>query len=147
MNFSRAFEVRASLRAVQDFHSRSEALVALTPPLMPMRLDASPSVLQSGDTLSFRIWLGLLPIHWTARIEESAPGGFTDRQLAGPFAEWVHRHAFEPTSPGTTRVIDSITARLRPHLIWGPVGLIMWIGLPWLFAYRRWKTRRLLERE
>ena len=84
-----------------EFHARSDALVALTPPFMPMQLDASPSVLQSGDTMSFRIWLGPLPVRWTARIEHADPAGFTDRQLAGPFAEWVHRHTFDPTGPGT----------------------------------------------
>jgi ligand-binding SRPBCC domain-containing protein len=145
MNFERHFEVRAPLARVREFHARAESLVALTPPLMPMRLDASPPVLQSGDVMSFHLWLGPFPIRWTARVEQAGPGGFTDRQLAGPFAEWVHRHAFEPTSSGTSRVVDSITARLRPHLVWGPVGLMMWVGLPWLFAYRRRKTRRLLE--
>ena len=145
MNFSRSFEVGASLSAVRDFHARSEALVALTPPLMPMRLEASPPVLQSGDTMSFRIWLGPLPVRWTARIEDAGPGGFTDRQLAGPFAEWVHRHTFDPTGPASSRVTDSIRARLRPHLLWGPAGLAMWFGLPLLFAIRAWKTRRLPE--
>ena len=146
MNFERGFEVRAPLAKVRELHARAASLVALTPPLMPMRLDVSPPVLQSGDTMSFHVWLGPFPIRWTARIELAGPNGFTDRQIAGPFAEWAHRHAFEPISPNTTRVVDSITARLRPHLVWGPVGLMMWIGLPWLFAYRRWKTRRILER-
>jgi len=146
MNFTHAFEVRAPLAQVRAFHARADALAELTPPLLPMRLEQAPPVLQSGDTMSFRIWLGPLPIRWTARIEDADPGGFTDRQLAGPFAEWVHRHAFEPTGARTTRVVDSIRARFRPHLLWGPAGLAMWIGLPVLFAFRGWKTRRLLER-
>ena len=147
MKFRRSFEVRAPLSAVRDFHAHSEALVALTPPLMPMRLESSPPVLRSGDQMSFRIWLGPLPVHWTARIEDAGPAGFTDRQLAGPFAEWVHRHTFDPTGPGSALVTDSIQAQLRPHLLWGPVGLAMWLGLPLLFAFRAWKTRRLLESE
>jgi ligand-binding SRPBCC domain-containing protein len=146
MIFERRFELRSPQARVLQFHARAASLVALTPPLMPMRLDAAPQVLQAGDTMSFHVWLGPLPVHWTAHIEHAGPDGFTDRQIAGPFAEWVHRHTFEPTSSGSTRVVDSITARLRRHVIWGPVGLMMWIGLPWLFAYRRWKTRRLLER-
>lgn len=145
MRFSRSFAVRAPLGAVRDFHARPEALVALTPPLMPMRLETSPPVLQVGDVMSFRIWLGPLPVRWRARIEAAGPAGFTDRQLAGPFAEWVHRHAFDPTGPASSRVTDLIQARLRPHLLWGPVGLAMWLGLPLLFGFRAWKTRRLLE--
>ena len=147
MNFERSFEIRSSLSAVRDFHARSEALVALTPPLMPMRIESSPPLLRSGDTMSFRIWLGPLPVRWTARIEDAGAAGFTDRQLAGPFAEWVHRHTFDPTGPSSARVTDSIRARLRRHMLWGPVGLAMWLGLPLLFAFRAWKTRRLLETE
>jgi ligand-binding SRPBCC domain-containing protein len=146
MNFESSFELCAPLESVREFHARAASLAALTPPLMPMRLDASPSALQSGDTMSFHVWLGPFPIRWTAHIERAGPGGFTDRQTEGPFAAWVHLHAFEPISSGTTRVVDTITARLRPHLVWGPVGLMMWIGLPWLFTYRRWMTRRILER-
>lgn len=145
MNFERSFELRASLAKVRQFHARAASLVALTPPFMPMRLDASPTVLQAGDTMRFHVWLGPLPIRWTAHIEQAGPKSFTDRQTDGPFAEWVHRHAFESISSDRSRVLDSITARLRPHPIWGPIGLMMWIGLPWLFAYRRWKTRRILE--
>ncbi len=146
MNFDRQFELRAPLAKVREFHARAASLAALTPAFLPMRLDASPPILQSGDTMSFHMWLGPFPIRWTAHIEQAGPGGFTDRQIDGPFAEWVHRHTFEPISSDKSRVLDSISARLRRHLVWGPVGLMMWIGLPWLFAYRRWKTRRILER-
>ena len=45
----------------------------------------------------------------------------------------------------TTDVLDEITTRLRPHLLWWPVGLGMQLGLPVLFAFRAWKTRRLLQ--
>ena len=145
MKFSRSFEVRSPVAEVRAFHARAASLVALTPPVMPMRLEHAPPVLRSGDTMTFRLWLGPLPVRWTARIEDADPAGFTDRLHAGPFAEWVHHHAFEPTGPATTRVIDSIRARLRPHLLWGPAGLAMWLGLPLLFAFRGWKTRRVLE--
>ena len=85
MIFTRSFEVRSPLAIVRDFHAHSASLVALTPPVMPMRLEHAPPVLQSGDTMTFRIWLGPLPVRWTARIEDADPAGFTDRQLAGPF--------------------------------------------------------------
>jgi ligand-binding SRPBCC domain-containing protein len=145
MKFTRSFEVHAPVEKVRAFPARADSLVALTPPLMPMRLEDSPMILQSGDTMTFRIWLGPLPIRWTARIEDAGAAGFTDRQLAGPFAEWVHRHTFEPTGLGTTRVVDSIRARLRLHVVWVPAGLAVWFGLPLLFAFRSWKTRRVLE--
>jgi ligand-binding SRPBCC domain-containing protein len=72
--------------------------------------------------------------------------GFTDRQLRGPFAEWVHRHSFAQVDEHTTDVIDQVSLRLKPHLVWGAIGLGFRLGMPVLFAYRAWKTRRLLEK-
>jgi ligand-binding SRPBCC domain-containing protein len=146
LDFRHAFEVRASLLAVRDFHARAASLRALTPALMPMQLLQAPADLSPGSTMTFRLWLGPLPIRWTARIEDRGPEGFTDRQLSGPFAEWVHRHTFDRRGEAATLIRDHIQARLRPHLVWGPIGLAIWIGTPLLFAFRARKTRQLLER-
>jgi ligand-binding SRPBCC domain-containing protein len=85
-------------------------------------------------------------MHWAASIEEVSESGFTDRQLSGPFSKWVHRHSFTQVDDRTTEVIDQISLELKPHPFWGLVGLCFLLGLPVLFAYRAWKTRRLLEK-
>lgn len=95
--------------------------------------------------MEFTMWLGPLPLRWLARIEAVSPEGFTDRQLKGPFAEWVHRHEFIVVDDHTTEVQDDINLRLRSHPVWWFVGLGMWLGLPLLFAYREWKTKRMLK--
>lgn len=152
MRYTHRFEVDAPVERVAAFHRRPESLVAITPPLVPMRLlGAVPEALEPGDEIAFRMWLGPLPVSWRARIEalpdEAAEGGalgFADRQLAGPFGRWRHRHRFVPLAADRTAVEDEVEARLRRHPLWGVVGLKMWIGLPLLFAYRRAKTRQLL---
>ncbi len=96
--------------------------------------------------MAFTLWLGPLPVPWTARIEDVSPTGFVDRQVSGPFAAWRHRHSYRAITPTVTEVVDQIEATLRAHIWWGPIGLGMWLTLPLLFAYRAWKTRRLLER-
>ncbi|MCU0487122.1 MAG: hypothetical protein MUC85_13540, partial [Anaerolineales bacterium] len=63
----------------------------------------------------------------------------------GPFAAWSHRHEFVAVDEHTTEVVDSIALNLRRHPIWWLVGASMRLGLPVLFAYRAWKTRRYLE--
>lgn len=149
MIFRRRFEVAAPLAAVEAFHAGPAGLVALTPPPLIFRFAAPPpDPLRPGDELAFTLWAGPLPVRWRARIEALDGPGFQDRQLAGPFDSWVHRHRFRALGDpetGPTEVDDEIEARLRRHPLWGPVGLKMWLGLPGLFAYRRWKTRRLLE--
>ena len=95
--------------------------------------------------MDFTLWLGPLPLRWLARIENVSPNGFTDRQLRGPFAGWVHRHTFVSVDEQTTAVIDEITLCLRSHPLWWLVGIGMQNRFPVLFAYRGWKTRRMLE--
>jgi hypothetical protein len=48
--------------------------------------------------------------------------------------------------PNKTLVIDQVEAELSDNWWWKAVGMGMWLNLPVLFAYRGWKTRRLLER-
>ena len=94
--------------------------------------------------MDFSLKLGPLAIRWLAQIEGVTPAGFTDRQLRGPFAEWVHQHKFSAVDDNTTDVIDEITLRLSRNPLKFLLGLGMRLGFPFLFAFRAWKTRRLL---
>jgi ligand-binding SRPBCC domain-containing protein len=145
MIYRHTFTVQASLAEVTHFHTQASSLRAITPPLMPMRLHYAPEQMNDGDTMSFTMWLGPVPVHWKAEVDQVSDTGFVDRQVDGPFASWTHRHAFESVDANTTRVVDRVEAVVQRHALWGTVGLGMWLGLPVLFAYRGWKTRRLLE--
>jgi ligand-binding SRPBCC domain-containing protein len=144
MFYQHRFIVPAPLSAVAEFHSRAKSMAAITPPPIRVKIHHAPPVLGEGDEMDFTLWLGPLPVHWLARIEEVSANGFSDRQLAGPFAAWRHRHVFTAVDDHTTEVVDQVTFQVRRHPIWGPVALGMILGLPLLFAYRAWKTRGLL---
>ena len=145
MIYRHRFQVNSPLERVAEFHSRSTSMAAITPPPVIIRVQHAPPVLMDGDEMDFTMWLGPFPIHWLARIEAASFDGFTDRQLSGPFAEWVHRHTFVAVDEHTTDVVDEISLRLRSHPLWWLVGMGMRLGLPILFAYRAWKTRRKLQ--
>ncbi len=147
MRYEHRFRVAAPVAAVAEFHSRAASMAAITPPPLIVRVHRAPARLGEGDEMEFTMWAGPLPLRWVARIEDVSPEGFTDRQLRGPFREWRHHHAFVQRADDVTEVVDRVDASLRRHVLWGPVGLAMWIGLPVLFVYRGWKTRRLLERQ
>ena len=143
--YQHRFRVVAPLVRVAEFHSRAASMAAITPPPIIVRMRHTPAVLAEGAEMDFTLWLGPLPVRWLAHIEAVSPTGFSDRQLQGPFAEWVHRHTFFAVDERTTAVLDEVTLRLRLHPLWGLVGLGMWLGLPLLFAFRAWKTRRKLQ--
>lgn len=146
MKFRHVFQVQAPLAAVREFHGRSASMGSITPPPVIARVHRAPGRLAEGEEMDFTLWLGPLPIHWLARIEGVSEAGFIDRQLSGPFEVWVHRHSFLPAGVQATQVVDEIEVCLKRNLLWRAVGLLMWLNLPVLFAYRSWKTRRLLEK-
>lgn len=145
MKYRHRFRVRAPLARVAEFHSRTASLAVLTPPPMVVRIHRAPTIQREGDEVEFTMWLGPLPIRWTARIESVSETDFTDRQVRGPFRNWLHRHAYAPIDAETTEVIDEVEAELKTHGLWSVMGGLMWLTLPLLFAYRGWKTRRMLE--
>ena len=145
MEYKHRFEVKAPLTAVAEFHAQSASMAAITPPPVVVRIHSAPARLDDGDEMDFTMWLGPLPLRWLARIEDVGPSGFTDRQLRGPFQEWVHRHTFVSVDEATTAVVDEIDLSLRTRLWWRLVGFGMWLSLPLLFAYRGWKTRQLIR--
>lgn len=145
MKFKHTFRVNAPQAAVAEFHSRSASMPAITPPPMIVRVHAAPAQMTSGDIMDFTLWAGPVPLHWIARIEDASVEGFTDRQTRGPFAAWAHRHSFVRVDDRTTDVVDAVEAELKRHPFWRLAGALMWAGMPVLFAYRGWKTKRILE--
>lgn len=146
MKYEHTFTVRVPLADVAEFHLQPGSMAAITPPPVRVRFHRVPDHLSGGAELDFTLWLGFVPVRWLARIEEVSPAGFADRQVRGPFTHWLHRHTFISRGDQQTEVRDEIEVALKRHPVWGPVGLGMWLGLPLMFAYRAWKTRRLLER-
>ena len=145
MRFIQRFQVRAPLQTTMEFHSQPASMAAITPPPVIVQMQYAPARLSEGETMAFTLWLGPLPVRWLARIEATSAEGFVDRQVHGPFALWTHHHAFRPVNNETTEVVDIVEARLATDIWRALLGIGMWFTLPFLFGYRAWKTRRLLE--
>ena len=145
MSYNHTFQVRASLQAVANFHAQSSSMAAITPPPVRVQIQHAPVSLGEGDEMAFTLWLGPFPINWLARIEAKSANGFSDRQMRGPFKSWVHRHTFAPIDQENTEVVDEIEYSIQKRYFWGIVGWALSKSLPILFAYRGWKTRRILS--
>ncbi|WP_145282575.1 SRPBCC family protein [Pirellulimonas nuda] len=143
--FDYNFTVPAPLTEVAAFHSDTRALKLLTPPPTIVRIH-SVEPLAEGSVSKFTLWVGPIPLRWTAVHRNVSQRGFTDVQAEGPAARWEHTHTFTPIGPDQTRIDEHIDYQHRS----GWRGLLTRVlfaraNLSFMFAYRAWVTRRRLR--
>lgn len=143
--FDFTFTVPASLAAVRAFHGHTSALKRLTPPPTIVQLhEIEP--LGEGSVSKFTLWVGPLPLRWTAVHRGVTSRGFTDVQTEGPAARWEHTHTFTPIDAGTTRIDEHIEFDHKPAP-WGVVTRLLFSrpNLILMFTYRKLATRWYLR--
>ena len=131
--------------AVFAFFSDAHNLDVLTPPWLHFRiLTPRPIPMGQGTLIDYRLrWRGL-PLAWRTEISVwQAPGRFVDRQVLGPYKQWVHEHMFEPQDGGTL-MRDRIDYAL-PGWLFEPLlaRLIVARDVERIFAYRRRRMQEL----
>ena len=144
--FDYRFQVQSSLEAVREFHHCTSALKKLTPPPTIVQLH-SIEPLSEGSTSKFTLWLGPLPLHWTAVHRDVSDTGFTDVQTQGPAKKWEHTHKFVSIAPEVTEVREHIEYEHR-NGIWGIVTRLLFarFNLRMMFLFRKLATRWHLRR-
>jgi ligand-binding SRPBCC domain-containing protein len=144
---SKMFEKRSVFPATMDqmwaFHDAVGAIHRLTPPPIFVQVLRNERKTLTEGVVDFRLWFGLIPIHWIARHEPGpTPTSFIDRMIEGPMESWEHQHVFREVSGGV-ELTDRITFAHKPGLQ-GWITRLMFDGLALqvLFVYRHWWTRR-----
>ncbi len=158
--YERTSRVEAPFEAVWEFHAGPEGLLALTPAVANLEIEAVhaadgqvfeaalPEVLGVGARLVGSVRpFGVGPrrrfvSEIVARERESDRGYFRDVLRKGPLARWVHTHRFAADGDGTT-LTDSVRYEL-PQAWANPLARP---GLAIAFADRHRRTRGQLESE
>lgn len=125
------------------WHSREGAFERLAPPWSNVTVLDETGTNAPGDGKRVQIAFGPVKTDWQIVHEALDTGvGFADRQITGPFAEWLHEHRFEDDPDGGSWLEDRIAYRL-PYRAVGDAALNGRIEseLTRVFAYRHQVTQ------
>jgi ligand-binding SRPBCC domain-containing protein len=132
--------------AVFDFLARPANLARVSPPELHLKLVDGPERLALGARITVQGSKFGIPQKITNAITAFEEGvSFTDAQVQGPFAKFIHTHRVE-SAAGGTRMLD----RIEYEAPGGLIGLLLTNDrirkdLEVLAAYRTRRFKELLE--
>lgn len=142
-----AIELPLPIKDVFDFFADVANLQRITPPELKFTIVTPlPILMQTGTTIDFSLSLLGIPFEWKTEISVwEPPHQFVDRQIKGPYAEWVHRHTFRAIGADRTVVEDDVTYSL-PSLPLGELAHpLVSRQLERIFTYRRETILKILQ--
>jgi ligand-binding SRPBCC domain-containing protein len=135
---------------VFSFFAEAGNLETITPPELHFHIiSARPLVIGEGTHIEYRLRLFGIPFSWLTKIVLwDPPREFVDRQVRGPYKQWIHTHRFVEVN-GSTQISDLVHYRL-PLFPFGELAYpFVHLQLRRIFAYRQrtiwenWKNGRV----
>lgn len=128
------------------WHARPGAVERLMPPWERVTVESREGGIEDGLVV-FRLAAPVGSLRWVARHRDFVPGrSFTDEQVRGPFARWVHRHTVEDDGPRASRLTDHVEYELPFGFLGAVGGGLVRRRLRALFEFRHRRTAHDLAR-
>lgn len=142
----RELTIRRPRAEVFEFFSDAGNLEKITPTQIGFNiLTPRPFEMKAGTLIDYELKLYGFPIKWRTEITRwEPPYEFEDRQLWGPYKQWIHRHIFTEPEPGVTLIQDEVRYRLPLEPL-GDLGhFLVARELEQIFNYRQKTVAELI---
>jgi len=118
--FTKKSRINAPAEEVFKWHARPGAIQRLSPPWDPLKVLIPSNGIEKGSEVLLEMKAGPFPFKWHAKHTDYRENSFfEDRQVKGPFREWIHSHRFEPVGGDSCLLEDHIEYKLPFHFISG----------------------------
>ena len=143
---TRSLTLELPREQVFDFFSDAGNLERITPPELRFHIvTPQPLELQKGALIDYKLRLRGLPLTWRTEISVwDPPNEFVDRQLSGPYSQWIHRHTFTEIGPGKTLIEDEVRYRLPLEPLGDLAHFVVRRELEYIFDFRQKMVAELL---
>jgi ligand-binding SRPBCC domain-containing protein len=133
-------------RRVFEFFADAGNLERITPPELNFNIiTPRPIDIGRGTLIDYKLRLRGLPITWRTEISVwDPPNEFVDRQLSGPYRQWVHRHTFTELGPEETLIEDEVRYRLPLEPLGDIAHFIVRRELEYIFDFRQRAVAEML---
>lgn len=133
---------------VFDFFADAANLERITPPQLNFHIvTPQPIDIREGALIDYRLKLRGLPMTWRTEISVwEPPHKFVDRQLSGPYKQWIHTHTFTELGPAKTLIEDEVRYRLPLEPLGDIVHFIVKSELKKIFDFRQKTVQELLPK-
>jgi len=134
---------------VFKFFADAGNLERITPPELNFHIvTPQPFEIRRGTLIDYRLKLRGLPLKWRTEISVwNPPFEFVDRQLRGPYTQWIHRHTFTELDSNKTLIEDEVRYRLPLQPLGDIVHFVVWRELNHIFDYRQKTVAELLGKK
>jgi ligand-binding SRPBCC domain-containing protein len=132
---------------VFDFFSDAGNLERITPPEIGFRIvTPQPIEIGQGTLIDYKLSLYGLPVSWRTEISEwDPPNYFEDRQVSGPYGQWIHRHTFTELGKNKTLIEDEVRYRLPLEPLGDIMHFLVRRELDHIFDFRQKAVAEILE--
>ena len=133
-------------RQIFEFFADAGNLERITPPELNFHIvTPQPIEIRRGALIDYKLRLRGLPITWRTEISIwDPPNEFVDRQLSGPYRQWIHRHTFTELGPEKTLIEDEVRYRLPLEPLGNVAHFIVRRELAYIFDFRQKAVAEML---